>query len=104
MAKKPVQKANNKQFAGVLVAVAVIGVAVLGYVLTHRGPTVIVVDPKIPAGRAAEGHLMGKADAPVQVLEFGDFRIAGLRQLRKCDGAGRAFATHQHGHRRLPLL
>jgi protein-disulfide isomerase len=47
-------------------------VAALGYVLTHRGPRVIVVDPKIPAG-AAEGHLMGKADAPVQVLEFGDF-------------------------------
>lgn len=72
MAKKPVQKASNKKFAGVLLVVAVIGVAALGYVLTHRGPRVIVVDPKIPAG-AAEGHLMGKADAPVQVLEFGDF-------------------------------
>jgi protein-disulfide isomerase len=72
VAKKPVQKASNKKFAGVLLVVAVIGVAALGYVLTHRGPRVIVVDPKIPAG-AAEGHLMGKADAPVQVLEFGDF-------------------------------
>ncbi len=76
MAKKTVQKANNKQFAGVLAAVAIIGVAVLGYVLTHSGPSVIIVDPKIPAG-AAEGHLMGKADAPVQVLEFGDFECPG---------------------------
>ncbi len=72
MAKKPVKKANSKQFAGVLVAVAIVGVAALGYVLTHSGPKVIIVDPKVPAG-AAEGHLMGKADAPVQVLEFGDF-------------------------------
>lgn len=70
--KKPVQKASNKRFAGVLVAVALIGVAALGYVLTHQGPRIIVVDPKIPPG-AAEGHLMGDANAPVQVLEFGDF-------------------------------
>lgn len=72
MAKKQVRKTNNRQFAGLLVVVALIGVAALGYVLTHRGPTVIVVDPKIPAG-APQGHLMGKADAPVQVIEFGDF-------------------------------
>ena len=76
MAKKPVKKANNRQFAGALVAVALVGVAALGYVLTHRGPTVIIVDPKIPAG-AAEGHLMGNPNAPVQVLEFGDFECPG---------------------------
>ncbi len=76
MAKKPVKKANNRQFAGALTAVALVGVAALGYVLTHRGPTVIIVDPKIPAG-AAEGHLMGNPNAPVQVLEFGDFECPG---------------------------
>jgi protein-disulfide isomerase len=74
--KKPVQKSSNKRFAGVLVAVALVGVAALGYVLTHQGPKVIVVDPKIPPGAPA-GHLMGKADAPVQVLEFGDFECPG---------------------------
>ncbi len=78
MAKKTVQKAkaSNAQFVGIIVAVAIVGVAALGYVLTHNGPKVIIVDPKIPAG-AAEGHLMGKADAPVQVLEFGDFECPG---------------------------
>jgi protein-disulfide isomerase len=76
VAKKPVKKANNRQFAGALTAVALVGVAALGYVLTHRGPTVIIVDPKIPAG-AAEGHLMGNPNAPVQVLEFGDFECPG---------------------------
>ena len=74
MAKKPVKKAKavDKRFVGILVAVALAGVATLGYVLAHSGPKVIIVDPKIPAG-APEGHLMGKADAPVQVIEFGDF-------------------------------
>jgi protein-disulfide isomerase len=76
VAKKPVKKANNKQFVGVLVAVALVGVGALGYVLSHSGPNVIIVDPKTPAG-AAEGHLMGKADAPVQVMEFGDFECPG---------------------------
>jgi protein-disulfide isomerase len=75
VAKKQVRK-TNKQFAGLLVAVALVGVATLGYALTHRGPTVIIVDPKIPAG-APQGHLMGKADAPVQVIEFGDFECPG---------------------------
>ncbi len=77
MAKKTVQNAGkNTRFIGLLVLVAVIGVGALGYVLTHRGPSVIIVDPKIPAG-TAEGHLMGRADAPVQVLEFGDFECPG---------------------------
>jgi protein-disulfide isomerase len=78
VAKKPVHKAkaSNTKFVGIIVAVAIVGVATLGYALSHSGPTVIIVDPKIPAG-AAEGHLMGKADAPVQVLEFGDFECPG---------------------------
>jgi protein-disulfide isomerase len=78
VAKKSVQKAkaSNTKFVGILVAVAIIGVATLGYALSHRGPTVIIVDPKIPAG-APEGHLMGNAGAPVQVLEFGDFECPG---------------------------
>jgi protein-disulfide isomerase len=72
VAKKPVRKANSKQFLGVLVAVAVVGVAALGYALSHSGPKVIIVDPNLPAG-AADGHLMGNPNAPVQVMEFGDF-------------------------------
>lgn len=76
MAKKPVKKAVNARFAGALVVVALVGVAALGYVLAHRGPSVIVVDPNIPAG-APQGHLMGRADAPVQVIEFGDFECPG---------------------------
>jgi protein-disulfide isomerase len=78
VAKKSVQKAkaSNAQFIGLIAAVVLVGVAGIGYMLSHSGPKVIIVDPAIPAG-AAEGHLMGKADAPVQVLEFGDFECPG---------------------------
>ena len=76
MAKKAVQQGNPKQFTGVLVAVAVLGVGGLGYALTHSGATAITVDPTIPAG-AAEGHLLGNATAPVTVIEFGDFECPG---------------------------
>ena len=70
--KNAVRGTPNKQFVAAIVIVALLGVGGLGYALSHRGPSVIVVDPNIPAG-APQGHLMGKADAPVQVIEFGDF-------------------------------
>ncbi|MGH7654790.1 MAG: DsbA family protein, partial [Gemmatimonadaceae bacterium] len=70
--KNAVRGSANRQFVGALVLVVLAGVAGLGYALSHRGPKVIIVDPNIPAG-APLGHLMGKADAPVQVMEFGDF-------------------------------
>jgi protein-disulfide isomerase len=78
VAKKPVKKAKapDKRFVGILVVVGVVGVATIGYMLAHSGPKVIVVDPNVPAS-AAQGHLMGKADAPVQVIEFGDFECPG---------------------------
>ena len=70
--KAKVRASANKQFVGALVLVALAGVAGIGYAVSHRGPKIIIVDPNIPAG-APLGHLMGKADAPVQVMEFGDF-------------------------------
>ena len=72
MAKKPVRKANNRQFAGAIIVVGVVGVAALGFALTRPRYTAITVDPTVPAG-AAQGHLIGNPGAPVQVMEFGDF-------------------------------
>jgi protein-disulfide isomerase len=80
VAKQGVKRGSAKQFAGVLVLVAVAGIGGLGYALTSSGTKAITVDPTIPAG-PAEGHLMGQEDAPVQVVEFGDFECPGCGQF-----------------------
>lgn len=69
---KPVQKSSNSRFIGIIAVVAVVGIAVLGYSVSRPRAGIKPVDPNLPAG-TAEGYLVGKADAPVQVFEFGDF-------------------------------
>lgn len=62
-------------FYVILVAIFVGGAAALGYVAT-RAKTVAQpkkVDPALLAQTKAEGYLIGKPDAPVQLAEFGDF-------------------------------
>lgn len=76
MPKKVVKQANPKRFIGVLVVIALVGIATLVYQCSGGAEKPITVDPTIPAG-AAEGYLMGRADAPVQILEFGDFECPG---------------------------
>lgn len=80
MAKQALKPGNAKQFVGVLVLVAVVGVGGLGYALTSGGPKAITVDPAIKAG-PAEGHMLGSADAPVVAMEFGDFECPGCGQF-----------------------
>jgi hypothetical protein len=71
-----VQKAgtpgNTKLFAALVVVVALIGVGTLGYVVSRPRRATVLVAPSAPGGTGV-GHLEGNADAPVQVIEFGDF-------------------------------
>ncbi|HLA91647.1 MAG TPA: thioredoxin domain-containing protein [Gemmatimonadaceae bacterium] len=81
MAKRVVQPKNpKKQFLGVLVVIAVVGIAVIGYLLSGSAAKAITVDPTIPAG-AAEGYLLGREDAPVQAMEFGDFECGACGEF-----------------------
>ena len=66
------QQANAKPFIGLVIFVAILGAAALGYALTRNSATATTVDANIPAGQA-QGYLIGKPDAPVQVSEFADF-------------------------------
>lgn len=72
MAKKPAPK---KPFAAIIAVVAVVGLAVIGYVVS-RPRDVATVDPNLPP-MEAKGILRGNVDAPVQVIEFADFECPG---------------------------
>ncbi len=75
------KQASAKPFIGVVILVVVVGAAALGYGLTGKsGANASTVDPNIPVGQA-EGYLIGKADAPVQVIEFADYECPACGQF-----------------------
>jgi protein-disulfide isomerase len=69
---KNVRKKSNSRFVGAIVAIAVVGVAVLGYSMSRPRAGVKPVDPNLIAS-TAEPYVFGKADAPVTLIEFADF-------------------------------
>ncbi|MFN8573410.1 MAG: DsbA family protein [Gemmatimonadaceae bacterium] len=65
-------KGNAGRFYALLVLVAAVGATFIVYQMTRPKNAVTTVDPNTPLPKA-EGYLIGKADAPVQVIEFADF-------------------------------
>ena len=76
---KSVQKKSGSRFVGMLVVIGIVGIATLGYTMSRPRAGVGPVDPNLPAG-TAEGYLVGNPDAPVQVIEFGDFECPACAQ------------------------
>lgn len=69
------KKGGSRTFAVIIAVVALAGIVALTLVVTRpQASTVLVAPPatSAPAG-AGVGHLEGKADAPVEIDEFGDF-------------------------------
>ena len=64
---------------GVLVIIGIVGIATIGYTVSRPRAGVGTVDPNLPAG-TAEGYLVGNPDAPVQIVEFGDFECPACAQ------------------------
>lgn len=79
MAKTPT-RSSQKQFNFLIIAIAVVGAAALGWVATRSKAKPVAVDPNLPVG-TAEGFLLGKADAPVQIIEFADFECPACAQF-----------------------
>ncbi len=73
-------RANKSQFTFLLVAIAVIGAAALGWVATRPKGGGQAVDPNMKPG-TAKGFLMGSPDAPVKVVEFADFECPACGQF-----------------------
>lgn len=70
MARK--KSGSKSPFPAIVAVVGVVGVAVLGYVISRPTP-VVTLDPTTMPRVAAAGILKGDPNAPVQVIEFADF-------------------------------
>ena len=73
---RTVRRTANRSKAPFYALLALVAVAAGGFIVyqaaSKKPPTAVTIPPGTPLPKA-EGYLMGKADAPVQVLEFGDF-------------------------------
>ncbi|HVF40010.1 MAG TPA: thioredoxin domain-containing protein [Gemmatimonadaceae bacterium] len=71
-----------KTFYYVLGAIALIGASILGYTVLRKPSAAIApvtVDPMTLG--PAQGYTLGKADAPVKIIEFADFECPGCGQF-----------------------
>jgi protein-disulfide isomerase len=68
-----------KAFFWLLGAIALVGVAALGYVLTKPKPAATEARNATDTTNAGppQGYLMGKVDAPVKISEYADFECPG---------------------------
>jgi protein-disulfide isomerase len=74
--RQPVRAQSNTRFYSALAIVAVVGVAAIGYVATHKqsaAASVPTTPPDPSTLGAAKGHVLGSATAPIKILEFADF-------------------------------
>ncbi|HVZ49378.1 MAG TPA: thioredoxin domain-containing protein [Gemmatimonadaceae bacterium] len=80
MAKNPPPRKGNRRFATVIVIVAVVGVAALGYAVSQPREQARVIDPNTPLPKPL-GHVMGSDSAPVEITMFGDFECPTCGQF-----------------------
>jgi protein-disulfide isomerase len=66
-------------FWAALVIILVGGVAALGYLANRGSDVVIAMDPTLPPV-TAKGYELGKPDAPVHIIEFGDYECPACGQ------------------------
>ena len=78
---KDARSRSARGFYVALAAVALIGVGAIAYEAARRPrPAVTTVDPNLPPAKA-EGYLLGRPDAPVQIIEFADFECPACGQF-----------------------
>jgi protein-disulfide isomerase len=75
-----VQPKSRTPFYILLLVAAVVGATGIWYSMQKAAPAPITLAPgtKLPD---AEGYLIGRADAPVTIIEFGDFECPGCGQF-----------------------
>ena len=70
-------------FYYVLGAIVLVGASIIGYSVMRKPAGAVGTDAVVPAGPVgpAQGYLIGKADAPVKIIEFADFECPGCGQF-----------------------
>jgi protein-disulfide isomerase len=63
-----------------LAAIAVLGIALIGWMASRPKQGVTTVDPNLPPAQA-EGYLLGNPNAPVTIVEFADFECPACGQF-----------------------
>ena len=75
-------KAPSKTpFYAAIGVIALVGVGALAYVASRPKNVATTVDPATIVAGEPQGYLLGKADAPVQVIEFADFECPACGQF-----------------------
>ena len=80
MVKKSKSKSNTPFYAA-LAIIAVVGIGALAYVATRPKNVATTVEPAAVVAGEPQGYLLGKPDAPVQVIEFADFECPACAQF-----------------------
>lgn len=77
------QTGGLKRFYTLFAAVAVIGVAVLGYLMSRQKRVSIPVDVTVQVGDTAgfRGYLLGSDSAKVEITEFADYQCSHCGQF-----------------------
>lgn len=71
------------RFYLLLGTLAVVGVGVLVYLATGRGPVSIPVNPAVTVADTSgfRGYLIGRPDAPVEITEYADYQCPGCQSF-----------------------
>jgi protein-disulfide isomerase len=78
---KKAQGPSKTPFYAALIVIGLVGVGALAYVASKPKNEATTVDPAAVAAGEPQGYLLGKPDAPVQVIEFADFECPACGQF-----------------------
>jgi protein-disulfide isomerase len=79
--KKKAKAQSRTPFYAALAVIAVVGVGALAFVASRPKNATTTVNPAAIVAGEPQGYLLGKPDAPVQVIEFADFECPACGQF-----------------------